>query len=64
VRAETELGITKASRALWRDEALALREDNKRLEALLRAKDEMIGELLELAEYQPEPVVIYRRLGA
>jgi uncharacterized small protein (DUF1192 family) len=28
----------------------------KRLEALLRA--------MELAEYQPEPVVIYRRLGA
>jgi hypothetical protein len=40
------------------------REDNRRLEALLHAKDEAIGELLELAEYQPEPVVIYRRLGA
>jgi hypothetical protein len=38
--------------------------ENKRLEALLRAKDETIGELLELAEYQPEPVVVYRRLGA
>jgi hypothetical protein len=36
----------------------------KRLQALLRAKDEAIGELLELAEYQPEPVVVYRRLGA
>jgi hypothetical protein len=45
-------------------EALALREDNKRLETLLRAKDETIGELLDLAEYQPEPVVVYRRLGA
>jgi hypothetical protein len=42
----------------------AFREDNLRLRALLRAKDETIGELLELAEYQPEPVVIYRRLGA
>jgi hypothetical protein len=36
--------------------------ENKRLEALLRAKDETIGELLDLAEYQPEPVVVYRRL--
>jgi hypothetical protein len=36
----------------------------KRLEALVRDKDEAIGELLELAEYQPEPVVVYRRLGA
>jgi hypothetical protein len=36
----------------------------KRLDALVREKDEAIGELLELAEYQPEPVVVYRRLGA
>jgi hypothetical protein len=46
------------------DREKALGEDNLRLEALVRDKDEAIGELLELAEYQPEPVVVYRRLGA
>jgi hypothetical protein len=48
----------------WDRYTAPFRDEVKRLEALVRAKDETIGELLELAEYQPEPVVVYRRLGA